>query len=156
MTFVLVVAFGIGIVAGLRAMTAPAAVSLAAHLRWLPLVGSPLAFMGTPIALGIFALAAIGEYVNDKLPATGSRTAPPSLIARIVMGGFSGACVCVSAGQPLVLGVLLGGIGAVIGTFGGYQVRTRLVRSLNVKDIMIAIPEDLIAIALAVFLLYRP
>ena len=37
--------------------------------------------------------------------------------------------------------------GAVVGTFGGYQVRTRLVRALKVKDIFVAIPEDLVAVA---------
>jgi uncharacterized membrane protein len=56
----------------------------------------------------------------------------------------------------LLAGALLGGIGAVIGTYGGYQARTRLVRTLNVKDIFIAIPEDLIAIALGYFLVSMP
>jgi uncharacterized membrane protein len=50
------------------------------------------------------------------------------------------------------VGAVLGGIGGVIGAFGGYQARTRLVRALNVKDIFIAIPEDLVAIGLAYFL----
>jgi uncharacterized membrane protein len=39
--FILVLAFLIGIVAGLRAMTAPAAVSWAAHLGLLPLQARP-------------------------------------------------------------------------------------------------------------------
>jgi uncharacterized membrane protein len=141
----------IGIVAGLRAMTAPAAVSWAAHMGWLNLQGSPLAFMGSTIAVAIFSLAAIGEYVTDKLPKTGSRTAPPALIARLVTGGLSGACVSFSGGQTLMVGAILGAIGALIGAFGGYQVRTRLVKALNVKDIFVAIPEDLVAIGFAFF-----
>jgi uncharacterized membrane protein len=149
---VFLLAVAIGIVAGLRAMTAPALVSWAAHLGWLNLQGTPLAFMGSAVTVAIFSLGAIGEYVNDKLPKTPSRTAPPSVIARMVMGGLSGACVCAAAAESLLLGALLGAIGAVIGTFGGYQVRTRLVRALNVKDIFVAIPEDLVAIGLAYFL----
>ena len=47
-----------------------------------------------------------------------------------------------------------GGIGAVLGTFGGYQVRTRLVRALKVKDIFVAIPEDLVAVGLACFFVW--
>jgi uncharacterized membrane protein len=43
-------------------------------------------------------------------------------------------------------------LGAVIGTLGGYQVRKNLVKALNVKDIFVAIPEDLIAIGLAHFI----
>jgi uncharacterized membrane protein len=149
--YVFALAVCIGIVAGLRTMTAPAAVSWAAHLGWLNLLGSPLAFMGSTIAVAIFSLAAIGEYINDKLPKTGSRTAPPALIARMILGGLSGACVSISGGQTLLVGAILGAIGAVIGAFGGYQVRTRLVKALNVKDIFVAIPEDLVAIGFAFF-----
>ena len=39
----------IGVVAGLRAMTAPAAVSWAAHLGWLDVSGTWLAFLGTAV-----------------------------------------------------------------------------------------------------------
>ncbi len=66
-------AVGIGIVAGLRALTAPAVVSWAAYLGWLNLHDSPLSFMGSAVAVAIFSLAAIAEYVNDKLPKTPSR-----------------------------------------------------------------------------------
>ena len=50
----------IGIVAGLRAMTAPAAVSWAAYLGWLKLDESILAFMGytwTPWIITVLAVA---------------------------------------------------------------------------------------------------
>jgi uncharacterized membrane protein len=150
--YVLALALSIGVVAGVRAMTAPAVVSWAAHLGCLNLHGTPLAFMGSPVAVGIFSLAAIAEYINDVLPKTPSRTAPGPLIARICTGGLSGACLCASAGQSLLIGAALGGVGAAIGAFGGYQVRTRLVSALNVKDIFVAIPEDLVAIGLAYFL----
>jgi uncharacterized membrane protein len=44
---------------------------------------------------------------------------------------------------------VVGIIGAVIGTYAGYHIRRALVNGLKVKDILIAIPEDIIAIALA-------
>ena len=81
--YVLALALGIGVVAGLRAMTAPAVVSWAAHLGFLNLHGTPLAFMGSPVAVGIFSLAAIAEFINDVLPKTPSRTAAGPLIARM-------------------------------------------------------------------------
>lgn len=149
---VLVLAIGIGLVAGLRALTAPALVSWAAHLGWLNLQGTPLAFMGSTIAVTIFTLAALVEYVTDQLPKTPARTVPPQLIARLITGGLSGACICVSAGQSLLAGVVLGAIGAAIGTFAGYHARKGLVNALKVKDIFIAIPEDLVAIGLAYFI----
>jgi len=136
----------IGIVAGLRALTAPALVSWAAHLGWLHLESTPLAFMGSTIAVAIFTIAAIVEYVTDQLPKTPARTVPPQLIARLVTGCLSAACVAVSGGASLLAGVVPGAVGVLIGTFGGYKARTGLVKALNVKDILIAIPEDLIAI----------
>lgn len=151
---VFILAIGVGVVAGLRAMTAPAVVSWAAHMGLLNLQGSWLSFMGSTAAVAIFSLAAIGEYVNDKLPNTPSRTAPPSFIARILMGGLAGACLCASAGRSWVVGVVLGAIGAVIGTLGGYQARTRIVQSLKVKDLFVALAEDLIALGLACFFIF--
>lgn len=155
-TYVFALAVGMGIVAGLRSMTAPAAVSWAAHLGWLDLHGSPLAFIGSGAAVAIFSMLAIAEYVTDVLPKTPSRTTPGPLIARIVMGGLSGACLCASANQSLLIGAVLGGIGGVIGAFSGYEARKRLVSGLKVKDAMIAIPEDLVAIGCAYFLVSRP
>ena len=76
-------------------------------------------------------------------------------IARIVMGGLSGACLCASAHQSWLAGALLGGIGGVIGAFAGYEARHRLVNRLGVRDVLIALPEDLVAIGLA-YLLVRP
>jgi uncharacterized membrane protein len=148
-------AFGIGVVAGLRSLTAPAAVSWSVCLGWLSLEGSPLAFMGSIAAVVTFSLLGIGELIVDLLPRIPKRTAPAPLIARILTGSLCGACLCVSVNQPLPVGALLGGIGGVIGAFAGYEVRRRLVSSLNIKDIFIALPEDLIAIGLALFLVSR-
>ena len=142
-------ALGLGFVAGLRTFTAPAAVCWAAHMGKLNLNGSPLAFMGSTVAVAIFTLFALGEYIGDLLPKTPSRTAPGPLIARIISGALCGACLSIAANQSWIAGVLLGAVGAVIGAFAGYNARKKLVEILKVKDAMIAIPEDLVAIALA-------
>ena len=144
---VLLLALGIGFVAGLRSLTPPAIVSWAAYLQWIHLHGSPLSFMASPIAVGVFSIAAIGELIADKLPQTPPRTAPIGLIARIITGGLCGACLYAAAAATPVTGAVLGMIGAVIGTYAGYYVR----RALNsrMKDIFVAIPEDIIAIVLA-------
>jgi len=142
-------ALGIGFVAGLRTFTAPAAVAWGAHLGRLHLHGSPFAFMASTAAAVILTLLALFEYGYDLSPIARRRTEPGSLIARIVSGGLCGACFFASAGQSWIPGALLGGAGGVIGAFAGYQARKRLVTALKVKDAMIAIPEDLIAIGLA-------
>ena len=139
-------AFLIGIIAGLRSLTAPAVVAWAAHKNWLPLQRTPLAFLGSTTALVIFIVLAIGELIADQLPSTPSRTKPPGLIARIVLGGLCGSAIAAAGGQSIVAGSLLGAIGGVAGAFGGYQVRTRLVRALRVPDFVIACLEDALAI----------
>jgi uncharacterized membrane protein len=153
--FGLLLVFGIGVVAGLRSMTAPAVVAWAAYLGWINLSGSHLAFMGSVWAVAIFTLGALGEFVADQLPSTPARTTAGPLIARIVMGLLTGACVGLAAGVSLSIAAVVGAIGAILGTFGGYQARVGLVRNLKVADVVVAIPEDLIAIALGLLLVSR-
>ena len=144
----LLLIFGIGFVAGLRAMTAPAVVAWAAYLGWINLSGSHLSFMSSIWAVGLFTLGALAEYVGDQLPSTPARTTAGPLITRIVMGLLTGACLAVAGGVSLWVGALVAAVGAVAGAFGGYQARTRLVRGLHVPDAAIAIPEDLVALGL--------
>lgn len=151
---ILPLALGIGFVAGLRSLTAPAAVSWAAHLGWLDLQGSSLAFIGSTAAVIIFSVLAVAEYVADVLPQTPNRTSPGPLVARIVMGGLAGACISISLGHPWLAGAVPGGIGGAIGAFAGYEIRRRAVSGAKVKDAVVGMSEDLVAIGLAyVFLL---
>ena len=133
-------------------MTAPAVVAWAAHLGWMNLSGSPLAFMSSAWAVGVLTLGALGEFVADKLPSTPARTAAVGLTARIVIGLLTGACLAFAGGASYWLGALIGAIGGIAGAFGGYQARVRLVRGLRVPDVAIAIPEDLVAIGLGLLL----
>ncbi len=144
----LLCAFLIGVVTGLRSLTAPAAVSWAAALRWLHLENTPLAFLGYAFTPYIFSLLAIGELIADQLPKTPSRKAPPGFIARILMGAMCGAAL---ASDSMVLGAVAGIAGAVVGTLGGYEARVRLSRAAG-KDLPIALLEDAIAIGAAFFL----
>jgi uncharacterized membrane protein len=151
-TFIL--AFLIGVVAGLRSMTAPAAVSWAARLGWLHLENTWLAFLGFAATPYIISVLAIGELVADKLPKTASRKTPAPFIGRIVIGALCGAAVGASA-QVLIGGLLAGALGAVAGTLGGYEFRSRLVRAIGGNDLPIALLEDAIAIGGALFIVSR-
>src|ERR1041385_5469559 len=121
----LLFAFLIGLFAGLRSLTPPAAVAWAVHLGWVKLA-RPLSLIGSLPAAIILSLLAITEIFVDKLPTTPNPTAPTGLIARIVTGGFTGACVSLGGGRSAYVGGALGVIGGVAGCFGGYQVRHRL------------------------------
>jgi uncharacterized membrane protein len=149
MNHAFLLAVGIGIVTGLRSLTAPALVCWAAHLGWLNLQGTPLTWMGSAVAVGIFTLLAMVELIADVLPKTPARTAAVGLIARVVLGGLSGIAVYSAAqARPPLWGIVWGIVGALIGTYGGYHIRRALVNGLKVKDILIAIPEDIVAIGL--------
>jgi uncharacterized membrane protein len=151
----LLLALCIGIVAGLRSLSAPAVVAWAAHLGWINLHSSRLAFMGTKWAVGIFTVLALVELIADQLPGTPARTAAVGLSARIVTGALSGACLAVAGGATPWLGAAAGAVGAIAGAFGGYNARVGLVRALRVPDFVIATAEDLVAIGLGVFLVSR-
>ncbi|RWH50120.1 MAG: DUF4126 domain-containing protein [Mesorhizobium sp.] len=119
-----ILALLIGVVAGLRAMTAPAAVAWGAYLGWLPVAVTWAGFMGHWITVGIFTILAVAELVTDQLPSTPSRKVPQQFGARIVMGAFTGA---------------------VIGTLGGAELRKRLAIAFG-KDLPAALIEDAVAI----------
>lgn len=134
----------IGVIAGLRAMTAPAAVAWGAWLGCFSLAGTPLAFLGTPWAVGVLSLLALGELFNDQRPGTESRKVPVQFGARLVMGGLSGAAIGAAAGM-LVPGLVAGVLGAVLGTYGGAAVRASLAKGFG-RDLPAALIEDAIAV----------
>jgi uncharacterized membrane protein len=146
-SYVLLLAFGIGIITGLRSLTAPAVVAWAVRFGWLNVSSyHALSFLGSSAAVIVLTILAAVELVVDQLPSTPARTKPTGLIARIVLGGLSGAVVAIAGGQSLMAGCALGAAGGVIGAFAGYQARTGLVRALKVPDIVIALVEDAVAI----------
>jgi uncharacterized membrane protein len=146
-------AFLLGTIAGLRSMTAPAAVAWGARLGWLRLDGSPLAFLGSAAAAYLLTGLMLAELVGDKLPKTPSRTRPGPFLARIVTGGLAGAALTAGTGGSIAVGAVLGALGAVAGTLGGYRARTGLVRALGVPDYTVALVEDALALGGACLIL---
>lgn len=134
----------IGVVAGLRTMMAPAAVSWVTHLGALDLAGTWLAFLGGRWTAWILTLLALGELVTDQLPSTPSRTLPVQFGARLVSGAVSGAAVGTATGTSLA-GLVAGIAGAVIGTLGGHAVRARLAAAFG-SDRPAALVEDAVAV----------
>ena len=124
-SLVYLLAFGIGLVTGLRSMTGPALVCWAAHLGWLNLEDSRLVFMESTLATYGFSALALGELVADKLPFIPNRTSPGPLFGRVVLGALSGSALCAATGFSLAAGAILGAVGGAAGAFAGFQARAR-------------------------------
>jgi len=148
MVMILVLTFAIGVVAGLRAMMPLAAVAWGARLGYLTLTGTYLAWLASAYTPWIFSVLALGELINDKLPATPSRKIPPQFGARIVSGAFGGAAIGL-ANDAMWIGLVCGILGALTGTLGGSAVRGALAAKFG-QDLPAALIEDVVAIVLSV------
>jgi uncharacterized membrane protein len=154
-SLVLVLAFLIGVVCGLRSMTGPALVCWAAHLGWFSLEGSHLAFLGNLTPVIIFSVFAAGEIVADKLPKVPSRISIGPLVWRVLMGGMCGAAMAIAGEASAGVGCLLGGLGAAIGAYAGYTAR-RVASCDGLRpDFPAALFEDLVAVGGGLFLVSR-
>ncbi|CAJ1502255.1 DUF4126 family protein [[Mycobacterium] burgundiense] len=141
---VLLLALLIGAVAGLRAFTAPAAVSWAVVLQWINLDGTWASWLGNWIVVALLTVLAVAELVSDQLPNTPNRTSAAPFAARLVTGAFSGAALGTAWGYTWG-GLGAGMIGAVLGTLGGFELRRRLTDKVGI-DLPVALTEDVVAV----------
>ena len=143
---VLLLALLIGVVAGLRAFTAPAVVAWAAFLHWINLDGTWASWMGHWATVAVLTVIAVAELISDKMPTLPSRKTAPQFLVRLAAGAFAAAVLGTAWGYRWgSLGAGL--IGAVIGTLGGYATRTHLVAANGGRDRPIALAEDIVAAA---------
>lgn len=141
----------LGITAGMRSQT-----PIAALARYQPQAPRGAEWAHWPLLRSRFGrvllqLGWLGELVADKLPVTPPRTNPGSLGGRIT----SGAIVGLAAGSERhgtgakLGGALVGAVGAVVGTYGGYHARKLAVETSGLPDLSIALVEDGTAATLA-------
>ncbi|KAA5612641.1 hypothetical protein F1189_08810 [Rhodovastum atsumiense] len=140
--------FVIGFVAGLRSMTACAALSQAAargqaRLTWIP---------GGGATRGLLTAAALAEMAGDKMPFAPDRRILPSFLARLAIGAAGGAALA-GRDASLPAGGLAGIAGAATGTLLGRAARGGVTGSgANWGR---ALAEDAVAAGLAAALLGR-
>ncbi|MDB5077836.1 MAG: hypothetical protein JWO42_4015 [Chloroflexi bacterium] len=147
-------AIGLGVVAGLRSATAPAALSLAHSRGDVPLKAGGLLnnkWLGRAMPVG-----AVGEYIADKLPSTPSRLSPAGLAGRLASGAGVGSALYRGAGRPRWQGAALGAVGAFFGSVAGNRYRTYATKATGLPDLPFALAEDAVAIASAYTLFRRP
>ena len=131
----LLAAFLLGIIAGLRSLTAPAVLLLIRHR-------SVVAYL-----LGVFAIL---EYAIDLSPNAPARTQLVGLVARFLSGAFCGGWLAATEHVSLFLGALLGGLGGVAGAYLGLAARTGAIRLIG--RVPAALLEDALAIVGAILI----
>lgn len=141
----------LGAVTGLRSMTPMAVLCWFAHFGYLPVDGT-WAFWTAKLSVAVvLTVFAVLELVADKMPWIPDRTSAASAIFRLLMGGLIGAIVAAGLNGSGMEGVILGVLGALVGTYGGFLVRREIVQRLGCKDWQVAVAEDVIAVGCAVF-----
>ncbi|KUI37848.1 hypothetical protein AU197_08880 [Mycobacterium sp. IS-1590] len=142
---ILVLAMLIGVIAGLRALTAPAVVSWGALLGWIDVDGKWSEWMAHPITVTVLTIFLLVELVTDQLPNTPSRKTTPQFATRLITGAFAGAVIG-SAYFHTFSALGAGVIGAVLGTMGGAAARQHFADLRNGQDRPGAILEDVVAV----------
>ena len=142
---VLLLALLIGVIAGLRAMTAPAVVAWGAFLGWIDVTDKWSEWVAHPITVAVLTILLIGELITDQLPKTPSRKVPAQFGARLISGAFAGAVIG-SAFFHTFSSVGAGVIGAVLGTLGGAELRGRVAAANDGNDRPGAFGEDALAV----------
>jgi len=136
----------LGLVTGFRTMTPFAVLCWFAYRGDLAVGDTWASWTGHLVTAIIFTILAVAEVIGDKLPWMPNRTSPAPLATRLGMGGLIGAIVATSLDGDIAEGIFLGVAGALLGSFGGFQVRKELVQRGAFKDWPVATTEDVITL----------
>lgn len=138
-------AFSLGVLAGVRTISAPA---IASHILLRRnsgnLAKSVLDFMQSEKTAAVLKVLTVAEFIGDKLPSTSNRTKPLGLIFRCLSGSLAGASIYKANGKNALTGALLGSGAALGSTFGSYFLRKSAVSKFNVFDPIIGTIEDVL------------
>jgi uncharacterized membrane protein len=141
-------AAGLGWAAGMRSMTAPAALAHVLSDRFGAPRRQPARLLASDRVAGLLKLAAAGEVVGDKMPFAPDRTSALPLGGRLGAGLLVGAAVAAARRESPWWPAVVGGAAAVASSFAMVRVRKALPEALGVPDLPVALAEDAAAAAL--------
>jgi len=141
----------LGIATGMRTMTPITVLCWFMAFALLPANGWTF-WAAKMITVIVFTIGALSEYYIDILPQTPSRTRLPGVLARLVSAALTGAVVAAALREPLAGGIIFGGIGALIGTYGGHSLRLYFGRLVG-RDLPVGLCESVLALGIAVLAL---
>jgi uncharacterized membrane protein/uncharacterized protein (UPF0548 family) len=141
---------GLGVLAGMRSMSAPALVRRRLSQSPGPRIGLLSRGLASPWAPRVLGLFALGELVVDKLPFTPARVTPVPLTGRILGGALAAGASVSGRSKGAVLGAaLLGAAAAVASSWAFYALRRYATQRLHVPNVAAALTEDALVAALA-------
>ena len=138
----------VGIIAGMRSMSAPALIS--DHFSKEPsreFEASPLRVLTSPTSAAVLKTLAVGEMLADKTPFVPDRIATPSLAFRAVSGSVCGAAVCTAERERAGVGAVIGAAAAAASTFAFYYLRREIGARSGLPDPILGLTEDALVVA---------
>jgi uncharacterized membrane protein len=133
----------LGVLAGMRSMTAPMIVShLLSELPEPPNLPFPLSLLSEEWVAAGLKLAAVGEISADKAPFMPSRLAALPLSGRVGMGAVSAAAWAWSQEKSPVVAGVIGGVMSLLASLLFYSVRRGAGEKTNLPDAIFALTED--------------
>ena len=134
---------GLGAVAGVRSMSAPALLSRAASRGYIEgIEGTPFAFLASPRAARILTVLAVGEALADKLPFSPDRISGPGLIGRMASGALVGAALFAAAERRATIGAGLGLLSAAAASYPSDYLRVKTQEKLGEPIWAVGLVED--------------
>ena len=136
-------AAGLGAVAGLRSMAAPALLSRAVQRGEVgELRDTRFAALGFPKVSTTLQLLMVGEMVADKTPFIPSRTSAPALIGRALSGALVGGALFAAEKRRPASGAVLGALSATAAAYVGETLRTKGAEKFEGPDQILGLLED--------------
>lgn len=136
----------IGVIAGMRSMSAPALVSNhLADKQSTEVENSPFKFLASENVSNTLKVLAVGEMIADKTPFIPDRISPAPLIARAVSGALCGASLCTAEKESAEVGAISGGLAAIGSAYAFYYLRKGLGEE-GIPDLLLGFIEDAVAI----------
>ncbi|ATB43926.1 hypothetical protein CYFUS_009407 [Cystobacter fuscus] len=136
-------AAGMGAMAGMRALGAPAFLSQHLAEEGASAKANPVEqFLASSTTARVLPVLALGELVLDKLPGMPSRVVPPVLLMRLASGALVGAAVARQKERSVLGFAVVGAATALVTSFALYTVRQFALRKLHIPNIVAGFLED--------------
>jgi uncharacterized membrane protein/uncharacterized protein (UPF0548 family) len=141
---------GLGVLAGMRSMSAPTLVSRRLSQAPGPRKDPLSVALSKPWVPKVLGALALGELVVDKLPKTPPRVKLFPLAGRVLTGVVAAASSVAGQKKGVVaLAAVLGGAAAVASSWAFYSLRTVATRRWRIPNVAAAFAEDALVAALS-------